>query len=861
MLRNISLIAIFFVTCTFSNQVMAEDAIKKRLEDSIWQFDVLGVKEALTEGADPNGDGGRLSPLKRAAVNASRANTRDKENALTSIVESLFQYGAKLTDRDNDILMNPIYYGLSELVRLLLENDANQLRPIQGQFPIAIAEGAKQSNIVDLLIEFGVAPLSKREILQIKLVSSVEDGDVDGVKAALSAGAKINEPALGNRYALTSIMPFAYMDDHWVEMVAFLLSNNANPNILGDTFGTHTTPLTCIFSNLAYGKAIEENKPQSNMARRNLLRVISLLVKHEVDTELRDGSGKAPLHIAAEKDYFFAVKKLIELGADIGVLDSRGRTPFELAESEAVKNLLKQEVKKQAKYDENNFDKGSQALIEANYQEALALLQPFAEVGDVKAQAGIGTIYLFGRNGVKKDYQKAGKWLRKASVRGDMLAQLLLSHIYSNGLGVKRDLVKATKLYLRAAEQGNANAQVKLAHMYNDGKGGLEVNKVKATNLYQLAAEGGNVKAQLYFGIKLWYGTGITQDYEKALIWYRKVATQGGKERQAACNFIGDAYRRGLGVSKDNFEAVKWYRLAAEQGHPESQRMLGAYYQLGKGVPEDNVLAYMWANLAAAQGNQNAEKLRDAIGEGLSKNQLAEAQRMTRQWRPNGSKAAEKNETTKESRKEKKLSGTGFFISKEGRVLTNYHVVKGCKELSVQMPSGYKSAASVATKDERDDLAILATEKMTDSVAQFRVGASPQVGEQVVIYGFPLAGILSSSGNLVTGNLSALAGLRNNPRHYQITAPVQPGNSGGSLLDESGRVIGVIVSKLDAAKFAEATGDIPQNINFAIKGSTALNFIEANGVKPQFTMKSDKLTTAQIAKKAEGYTVQVICSK
>ncbi len=71
----------------------------------------------------------------------------------------------------------------------------------------------------------------------------------------------------------------------------------------------------------------------------------------------------------------------------------------------------------------------------------------------------------------------------------------------------------------------------------------------------------------------------------------------------------------------------------------------------------------------------------------------------------------------------------------------------------------------------------------------------------------------------------------------------------------------MIVSKLDAAKFAEATGDIPQNINFAIKGSTALNFIEANGMKPQFTMKSGKLTTTEIAKKAEGYTVQVICSK
>ena len=862
MFRNISLITIFFVTCVFSTQVMARDAVNhvnNWLTGSIELLDIQGVKEALMEGADPNGDGG-TSPLKRAMGKTSKANTTDKNNALTSIIEVLFQYGAKLTKDDASNFLYPLKNGPIEVVRVLLENGASALQPIRGQFPIAIAEAARQNKIVDLLIEFGVAPLSESEILQIKLVSFAGELDLDGVKATLSAGAKINEPAIGNQYALVSALFTPYFSEDPVEVVEFLLSRNADPNVLGYTSNTHATPLTSITGGGYSYWMTQQNEKEKERYRQSILRVIDLLVEHGADIELRDGREMAPIHIAAENDSHFAVKKLIELGADIGILDGKGRTPFEFAKSETIKNLLKQEGKKQAKYDKKNFDKGKRAFIKNNYQEALPLLRPFSEIGDVTAQLLIGVIYYYGDDSVKKDYGEAIKWLRKASKRGVSPAQWTLGIMYSKGLGIKRDLVKAAKWYLRAAEQGDASAQLELGDMYENGKGGLKVNKVKANNLYRLAAEGGDGKGQLLLGVNLWHGNGVIQDYEEALFWFRKVVAQKNGAVAVAYHNLGSAYRLGVGgVSKNQSEAVKWYRLAAEQGYPGSQMSLGIYYLLGEGVPKDNVFAYMWANLAAAQGQKGAEKLRDSIEKELSKKQLAEAQRMTRNWKPGSSKDARRKEPTNNSRK--KLSGTGFFISKEGRVLTNYHVVKGCKELSVQMPSGYKSAASVATKDERDDLAILATEKMTDSVAQFRVGASPQVGEQVVIYGFPLAGILSSSGNLVTGNLSALAGLRNNPRHYQITAPVQPGNSGGSLLDESGRVIGVIVSKLDAAKFAEATGDIPQNINFAIKGSTALNFIEANGVKPQFTMKSDKLTTAQIAKKAEGYTVQVICSK
>jgi hypothetical protein len=106
-------------------------------------------------------------------------------------------------------------------------------------------------------------------------------------------------------------------------------------------------------------------------------------------------------------------------------------------------------------------------------------------------------------------------------------------------------------------------------------------------------------------------------------------------------------------------------------------------------------------------------------------------------------------------------------------------------------------------------------------------------GENVITYGFPLSGLLSSGPSLTTGNISALAGIRDNQGNFQISAAVQPGNSGGPLFDSRGNVIGVVVSKLNAARVAQLTGgDIPQNVNFAVKGTEALAFLRQNGIQP-----------------------------
>ena len=125
--------------------------------------------------------------------------------------------------------------------------------------------------------------------------------------------------------------------------------------------------------------------------------------------------------------------------------------------------------------------------------------------------------------------------------------------------------------------------------------------------------------------------------------------------------------------------------------------------------------------------------------------------------------------------------------------------------------------------------------------------------------GFPLRGLLANQANVTVGIVSATAGLQDDDRFLQITAPVQPGNSGGPLFDRGGNVVGVIVAKLDALQVAELTGDIPQNVNFAIKADVARGFLATNGVDYETAPFAARLGAADIAEQGRTVTVAVEC--
>ncbi len=208
-------------------------------------------------------------------------------------------------------------------------------------------------------------------------------------------------------------------------------------------------------------------------------------------------------------------------------------------------------------------------------------------------------------------------------------------------------------------------------------------------------------------------------------------------------------------------------------------------------------------------------------------------------------------------------SGTGFVVA-PSRLLTNHHVARECNEMRVRTATGAELTARVAATDERRDLALLTVQGGDPGpVLSFRSGPEIRRGEGVVTYGFPLAGLLSSGPTLTTGEVSALAGLRDNQGQFQISAPVQPGNSGGPLLDLGGHVVGVVVSKLNAQRIAQSTGDIPQNVNFAVKGAEAVEFLQRNGIQPRLvpTAGSDLRGAAEVGEVAHPSTVFLRCMR
>jgi TPR repeat protein len=152
-----------------------------------------------------------------------------------------------------------------------------------------------------------------------------------------------------------------------------------------------------------------------------------------------------------------------------------------------------------------------------------------------------------------------------------------------------------------------------------------------ALRIWSPQAEQGDAAAQSALGFMYLNGKGVQQDYADAAKWYRKAAEQGKADPQY---YLGLMYVHGEGMPQDNTEAAKWFRLAAEQGDASAQSSLGWVYYQGEGVPQDYVLAHMWLNLAAAGGDKNAVKARDLVAKLMTPDQIAEAQRMAREWKP-----------------------------------------------------------------------------------------------------------------------------------------------------------------------------------------------------------------------------------
>ena len=384
-------------------------------------------------------------------------------------------------------------------------------------------------------------------------------------------------------------------------------------------------------------------------------------------------------------------------------------------------------------------------------------------------------------------------------------------------------------------------------------------------------------------------------DYATALREFRPLAEQGDADAQF---ILGIMYDNGEGVPEDYVQAYAWVNLAAASGYEraEQARTIIRQYMTPSQIAEAQKLSReLAARIAEGRGEPTPapisgtpvrppEPSRDTVRQvqtylallgydpgpmdGLPGRRTTAAVRRFQQdlgMTPTGRisdellvllkavAAARQKEPA-----EPVSSGSGFLVSRDGGTVTNHHVVDGCAKVTVNR-AGTSHDAAVRAVDAGDDLALLEAPPGTGEAATFSESPRASLGEAVTVAGYPLHGLLSKELNVTSGNVSALAGLGDDAKRLQITAPVQPGNSGGPLLDGAGNVVGVVVSKLDAVRAAKLTGDIPQNVNFAIKGALVRGFLDIHGIAYRRRPSNAKLAPERLAELARGFTVAVHC--
>ncbi len=161
--------------------------------------------------------------------------------------------------------------------------------------------------------------------------------------------------------------------------------------------------------------------------------------------------------------------------------------------------------------------------------------------------------------------------------------------------------------------------------------------------------------------------------------------------------------------------------------------------------------------------------------------------------------------------------GSGVLISQKGHLVTNYHVIENAENITVYV-SQRAYLAKVVKIDKVNDLAIL---QISGAFPYLHILDSNNVklGDEVWAIGFPNPDVQGFSIKVSNGIISSLAGMRDDPRHFQITNSIQPGNSGGPIVSKNGEIVGIVFSTLSPFYMANIHGSIPQNVNYAIKAS------------------------------------------
>ena len=203
--------------------------------------------------------------------------------------------------------------------------------------------------------------------------------------------------------------------------------------------------------------------------------------------------------------------------------------------------------------------------------------------------------------------------------------------------------------------------------------------------------------------------------------------------------------------------------------------------------------------------------------------------------------------------------GTGFLISEQGHILTNNHVVNGCEYMQVRYADGTQEKADILFTDSINDLAVVKVNSKQSAIATFPTSSNYRVGDDVIAYGYGMAGELSKSGVLTTGTINALSGWGDDSRFIQISATVQHGNSGGPLVDRKGNVIGVNTGIIDTVEYYKAKGQTPENAAFSVKELVMKTFLKAHSIPFTEVDRTQAMSNADLGDMMRKFSVWAMC--
>jgi S1-C subfamily serine protease len=394
------------------------------------------------------------------------------------------------------------------------------------------------------------------------------------------------------------------------------------------------------------------------------------------------------------------------------------------------------------------------------------LVKAAAEMGHAEAQASLAICYINGI-GVPKNPLMGARWAEKSGKNGNATGAAVTYEVYAKGIGVKKDKEKARRFLLASAEGGNAYSKKELGFH-------LLVGKKKDPDV------------------------GITVDTKSARKWLIEAAKAPvdvwQEAKMWAINILGYMHDNGLGVPPNETEAL-------------------AHYYLAKSISE---------NMGDVEAINRNISLRERQ---MTSSARQFSQLRAQELRPLYFESSASDTSAPLAEQLKYGSGSGVFVTQEGHLLTAAHVVENAAKVKARLNEETVEAEIIAV-DHPNDVALLKVHAKVDA-APIRPSAGVELGNQVFTIGFPNMLLQGTEPKFTEGTISSTSGMRDDPRQFQVSVQVQPGNSGGALFDENGNVVGLVVSKLDDIATTKLTGAVPQNVNYAVKSSYALPLLES----------------------------------